>query len=141
MQTLQKDKATVNRTVPVYKAFSGSVSFFCLQRIYLEDSSVYCWRMYHKINEKSTYLTTSFLSVTYLLFSPFCQLLGHFSDSWQLKPQTVVKGAYQPFCYKCQVRQHSDYQSDQKSSNHAFLQIEITFIKSDYQIGKSRENV
>lgn len=95
MQTLQKDKATVNRTVPVYKGFSGSVSFFCLQRIYLEDSSVYCWRMYHKINEKSTYLTTSFLSVIFY-FLP-CQLLGYFSDSWQVKPQTVVKGAYQPF--------------------------------------------
>lgn len=40
----------------------------------------------------------------YLLFPPLGQLEGHFSESWQLKPEEGVKGAYQPFNNKRQVR-------------------------------------
>lgn len=55
------------------KAFSWSVFFFCLQRVYLRDSSVYCYRVYHKIrNEKSICLTALLFFLFFIFyFLPF----------------------------------------------------------------------
>lgn len=75
MQTFKRTKPQrTGREFPVYKAFFWSGFFFCLERLYLGGSSVYCYKMYHKTrNEKYLSLTTHplFFFFFILYFLPF----------------------------------------------------------------------